>query len=320
MLVLLLRNYEYPDLFRQTPGSKGKWGDMQFTSNEVKECDYVVVLNHPIKNIKVICRKGARILVVQEPPYEKNNFFKFHFRFYDTIISGFKKMNSFKILNTQAALPWHVNKTYDELSDLSLDKIIAKNDKVSFVTSNSNINPPHQLRLNFIEYMKAQAFDFALYGRGFQPLDDKFDGIYPYKYTIAAENFISNDYFTEKIIDAFLSWSMPVYYGCPNITDYFPAESMILVDLKNPKEALEKIKNAIENKLWDKNIDAIRQARELALNKYQLFPMLHDLIKNEPAYHSEKLEKTFLPYSGLTRVESIKKKIKIFFKIIIEDG
>lgn len=315
MLVYIHSNYNYPNLLRQTPNSKGEWEGIQFTYEDVDECDYILVINYPTKDINVRCRKGGKILLMQEPPYERNNYFKLYFRFFDTIISGFKNNDTFKILNIQAALPWHVNKSYNELSDLSFDKIIEKKDSVTFITSNNNIYPEHKVRLNFIEYMKEKSFDFDLFGRGVQPIEDKFEGIYPYKYCIAAENYIGKDYFTEKIIDAFLSWSMPIYYGCPNITDYFPAESMIIVDLNKPQEAIEKIQEAIANKLWDKNIDAIKQARELVLNKYQLFPMLHGLIKNNLASpNSVKYENVFLPLSGLTKIERIKKKIREVFK------
>ena len=164
--------------------------------------------------------------------------------------------------------------------------------------------------------MKSQAFEFDLFGRGFQPIENKFNGINPYKYTIAAENYIDKDYFTEKIIDAFLSLSMPIYYGCPNITDYFPKESMIRVDLNNREESLEKIKEAVATKLWDKNKEAIVYAKELILNKYQLFPMLAGVIRNIAATQPKiTYEKVMIPHSGLTRGENFKKELKArFFK------
>jgi hypothetical protein len=314
MLVYICSNYSYPDLLRQTPGGKGRWGDLQFTFEEVEECDFVIVINHPTKDIRIKCRRNGKILLIQEPPYERNDYFRLHFRFYDTIISGFTDKGSSQMLNTQPALPWHIDKSFDELSGLTVQG--SKKDAVSFITSNSNIYPQHTVRLNFIDYMKSQSFDFDLYGRGFQPIANKFEGIYPYKYTIAAENYLGRDYFTEKIIDAFLSLSMPVYYGCPNITDYFPKESMILVNMNKPEESLEKIKEAIAGKAWDKNKEAIQHARDLVLNKYQFFPMLAGIIEDKLLTTDKVIyEKIGLPQSGLTPVERLKKKIKTaFFK------
>jgi len=310
MLVYLHSNYDFPDLLHQTPHNNGQWGEFQFTTNLLDKCDYIVVLNQPTKNIHTQCLKGGKIIITQEPPYERNSYLKLHFRFYDTIISAFKSDSKFKIINSQAALPWHIGKNYDELMSL-VPNPETKKDKVSWITSNNNFFPQHKIRLDFIDYLKNQRFEFDLFGRGFSPIKDKFDGIYPYKYTIAAENYIANDYFTEKIIDAYLSWSMPIYAGCPNITNYFPAESMIKIDLNNPEESLDIIKNAVENKLWDKNIDAIKHARELVLNKYQLFPMLSDFIKNNLiSNNSTNYVDTFVPSSGLTRMEEFKKRIR----------
>ena len=38
---------------------------------------------------------------------------------------------------------------------------------------------------------------------------------------IAIENFSHRGYFSEKILDCFLMKTIPVYWGCSNIHDYF---------------------------------------------------------------------------------------------------
>lgn len=309
MIVQIHRNYEFPDLLRQTPGNSGQWGDFKFTYEHTDKADFILVLNRPLKDINTKCLKGGKIVMMQEPPYEKNRYFKLHFRFYDHIISGFKSDNQFKIINAQAALPWHVNKTYDELVAMPVNH--QKQDKVSWITSNNLLFPQHKVRLDFVDYLKKNNYPFDLFGRGFQPIADKFDGIAPYKYSIAAENYIDQDYFTEKIIDVYLSWSMPIYAGCTNITHYFPAESLIQIDLNDHQASMEKIEYAVKNRLWDKNIEAIRHARELILNKYQLFPMMTEFMTGQlKNMQTNKYQSTFIPASGLTRTEELKKKVR----------
>lgn len=83
---------------------------------------------------------------------------------------------------------------------------------------------------------------------------------------------------------------MPIYYGCTQITDYFPAESMIQIDIQKPKAAIDKIQKAVANKAWQHNIDAIAYARELILNKYQFFPLMARQIQQFESTHG-----TFLP-------------------------
>ena len=45
------------------------------------------------------------------------------------------------------------------------------------------------------------------------------------KYTLAIENTSEPHYFSEKITDAFLCNTMPIYFGAPNIFEYFPKNS-----------------------------------------------------------------------------------------------
>jgi hypothetical protein len=311
MLVYIQSNYSYPDLLRQTPFLNGIWDDIQFTFEEVEKCDYIIVINHPIKDINIKCRKGGRILFIQEPPYEKNNYLIPYFPFFDTIITAFDKKYSSNIINTQAALPWLIDKNYKQLVNLSFNDT-KKNDRISWITSNSNINPGHAPRLKFLEKIKQTDLNIDIFGRGIRHIDDKFDAIYPYKYTLAIENYSDTDYWTEKISDAFLTWTMPIYYGCTNIEKFFPENSFVKIDIYKPEESFEIIKKCLIDKLYDKNIQAIKEARDLVLNKYQLFPLATEIINNS-INKDEKLINCFIPLDPNSI--SFIRKIKLLMKI-----
>ena len=45
-----------------------------------------------------------------------------------------------------------------------------------------------------------------------------------YKFTIAFENSINEDYVTEKFFEPLLMGSVPIYLGAPNVTDFAPGE------------------------------------------------------------------------------------------------
>lgn len=47
---------------------------------------------------------------------------------------------------------------------------------------------------------------------------------------IAIENTANVNYFTEKIIDCFLWRTLPIYFGCPNIGDFFDITGIITFD------------------------------------------------------------------------------------------
>ena len=50
------------------------------------------------------------------------------------------------------------------------------------------------------------------------------------QYGIAIENFSHRNFFTEKILDCFLLKTIPIYWGCSNIGDYFNINGIIIFD------------------------------------------------------------------------------------------
>jgi hypothetical protein len=127
--------------------------------------------------------------------------------------------------------------------------------KTKFLTLiNSNSRPrgyfAHELfseRLRGIRYFSGCS-DFDLYGgrwdrrpyfpyshyakyvtrvwRG-QLLEDKLPTLARYKFILAFENASYPGLVTEKIFDAFLAGTVPVYLGAPDITEYVPADCFI---------------------------------------------------------------------------------------------
>jgi hypothetical protein len=58
-------------------------------------------------------------------------------------------------------------------------------------------------------------------------IENKIELLADSKFSICVENGQFNNYFTEKIIDAFLTKNIPLYRGCPNITDYFNPDGIL---------------------------------------------------------------------------------------------
>ena len=85
------------------------------------------------------------------------------------------------------------------------------------------------------------------------------------------------NYFSEKFTDAILCWTIPIYYGCLNISDYFPENSYYYIDIKN-KNINQCIKNIIEKPINEDNIAALKKARNLILYKYNIWNSIHDTI------------------------------------------
>ena len=274
MIVKIERYFQYPDLKRQTPNCSMKWNEFFFTEENVDECDYLVILDYPKDDFSIKVNRNNIIHICLEPPNEVSKYrqyanknVKWIFNQIDT-----KKNN----ILSHGALPWHIDKDYDFLNTLKVESLSKKN-KIVWVTSNQRSSKGHNVRMDFLDRIEELPF-LELYGKGINPIADKWEVLHNSKYAIAYENFQNDYYWTEKIIDCHLSYTMPIYFGCNAIENFFPKNSFIQLDPKDKHIDLF-LKEIVDSKKWEQNVDAIVTARELILNEYQLFPFLYNQIK-----------------------------------------
>lgn len=286
MLVKIERYFKYPDLKRQTPNSNLQWSEFTFTEENVEECDYLVILDYPKEDFSIKVNKNNIIHLCLEPPNEISKYRQYANKKVKVIFNqlDIKKNN----ILSHGALPWHINKNFDFLNNLKVESLTKEN-KIVWVTSNQRSSKGHNIRMDFLDQIKGLSF-VDLYGRGINPVEDKWDVLKGSKYAIAYENFQSDYYWTEKIIDCYLSYTMPIYFGCNTIENYFPENSYIQIDPKDRHIDLF-LKEIVVSAKWEENLEAITKARDLVLNEYQLFPFLYIKIKE---LESQKLKKDSL--------------------------
>jgi hypothetical protein len=72
----------------------------------------------------------------------------------------------------------------------------------------------------------------GLFGNAYQqlPLDGKILGLRDFRYSLIVENVRTNYFFTEKLIDAFMTGTVPIYWGCPDIQKFFNLDGMIVIE------------------------------------------------------------------------------------------
>lgn len=272
--VVIIKNWTKPDLFRQTPNSCGVWNGTYFTLETNRECDYVVVLNYSPQVVKFTMPPENVWCLMQEPP---NEYFRYRHRTHPIFAKVYTQDETLKgerYIHNQGALPWHIDKTYDELIN---SPIPPKNRVLSCISSRKNSFQGQRERLRFIQKLQKQV-SFDLFGYGFNPVTNKWDALAPYKYSLVIENYSGLDYWSEKLADCLLSWTTPIYYGCTNIDDYFPKDAIIKIDIHDP-DVISQIQKIVKSDIWVKNRRSVIKARELILKKYQLFPFLANEIK-----------------------------------------
>jgi hypothetical protein len=143
----------------------------------------------------------------------------------------------------------------------------------------------HIQRMQFLQRLCESGQQIDLYGRGeFETplyngeIDDKWDALENYRYSLAIENYSGKNYFSEKILDPLLAWCMPIYWGCTNLSEYLPENSYIWIDITS-EDSPERIQEIIQSGHREQNLDAIREARELILNRYQIWPRISEEIR-----------------------------------------
>lgn len=284
--VKLTTNFVMP-LERQTKNRSSKWGDCRFYINQdVTECDFWVVYEGLKKEDQTVCPKKNTIFITAEPPAVRKYSDRFLKQF-DCVITCDRSITHTNPIFQQQGLPWHIGRRQEENGRLSFSNVydemktinsFQKDKEISVISSAKDITFGHRKRIAFINFINEYFNDkINIFGRGFHDIGDKWDAIADYKYHVVIENSSFDDYWTEKLSDAFLGGAYPIYYGCPNINDYFSPDSLTSIDINNFEESISIIKKTIKKQQYEKSVEAINKARDLVLDKYNLFSLISEL-------------------------------------------
>lgn len=163
------------------------------------------------------------------------------------------------------------NGNYLDYDHLSKQSPIAKSKDISTVCSDKRMSAAFRQRYKFTYNLKKQlGGQLDWFGRGIQPIDDKAEALNDYRYHVAIENHIAPHHWTEKIADCFLAFCLPFYIGPDNIEAYFPKNSFISLNIRDPLASAATIQQAIDDKIYTQRLPAILTAREHVLNRYNL--------------------------------------------------
>lgn len=104
----------------------------------------------------------------------------------------------------------------------------AKTRMCSLIASAKAMLPGHKLRHEIVAEVQARGLEVDIMGRGYRPFEDKADGLAPYRYSVIIENSRETAYFTEKLVDALICKTVPIYWGAPDIAQHFDPAGMII--------------------------------------------------------------------------------------------
>jgi len=132
-------------------------------------------------------------------------------------------------------------------------QIYPKSKMVSGVSSTKAFLPGHIKRLNFINSIKHRV---DLYGRGIREIPSKLEALRDYRFSVAIENISCDDYyFTEKITECFLTGTVPIYHGCPNIGQFFDSRGILYFDTE---EELHSILDSLSEEKYNSMLEYVK--------------------------------------------------------------
>ena len=278
-----------------TPNNSGVWNNIRGITN-IHQADYIVTMNGISNEVQQFLLNNPQmkekvILFPREPPgigTAQNNNYDKRFRY------GFTYQTIYHVV-TQAQ---HMRMTYDQFVTIPYHK---KSKLLSSVTSMKQHTKGAKQRVKFLqEFCNKYPDTIDVYGgwwdnslgksyqgelawfRSKHDTNDntKYVGHKEYRYSLCFENSHIDNYFSEKFTDCLLSWTIPIYWGCTNIGKYFPKDCYYEIDIFDEK-SMETVIEIINKPITEKNIEALRQARELILNRYNIWATADNLIKKE---------------------------------------
>ena len=127
----------------------------------------------------------------------------------------------------------------------NISSIITNLQSSEYVKESCSYKPRYELTKYLID--KAPYVDF-FGGWELKNSPLKKDTVEQYRFTLAMENQFTDNWITEKFYDSILYNSVPIYYGCTNIAEYYPEKGYILIeDPFDHERTLKQIKDIQEN-------------------------------------------------------------------------
>jgi hypothetical protein len=254
--------------------SDGSWAGRHFEVFESGGAyDWIVVLNSGLVEPTTIVGDPGNVAYVSMEPQERRTVGRTYLDQFSRVLATdpslqhpglIRKTGLGWWVGTGAVTP-RVRMTLDDLRTVSVPK---KRNRISIVTSSKDWYPGHIARDRLIKAILRHPVSrhVDVFGRGRRAVDDKWDVIAPAKYHLSLENCALRDYWTEKISDAFLGFALPLYFGCPNIADYFPEDSFLPLDAYQTRSAIEVIEQVLDEDVWTTRLPAVLEARRRVLD------------------------------------------------------
>jgi hypothetical protein len=107
--------------------------------------------------------------------------------------------------------------------------IYDKRKMVSHIGSVNNWARGHKLRHIIAKSVKGR-YDVDVWGSAYKPFESKTEPLKDYRFSITVMNAKHENYFTETLVDTFRCGTIPIFWGCDNIGEFFNEKGILKFD------------------------------------------------------------------------------------------
>ncbi|WP_374281432.1 glycosyltransferase family 10 domain-containing protein [Desulfovibrio sp.] len=289
---------------RQTEDGCGSMGPVRFVlapqaaeqaSAAAQAAQWLVVFDEPPSGFCTTVPRERRILFVTEPP-EIKKYPRSYLGQFGTVVApfDFRGVERRSMVVGNPCLNWHYGvsradgkyvSTVSRLDDFRHMPVPHKTGLVSVVCSSKTATEAQRARIALVGLLREQLGEaLHVYGRGFNPVDDKMSAIAPYKYHLVLENNLLPHFWTEKLADAWLGWSLPLYLGAPNLAEVCPAAGFVPLPAGNPKACVQAVVQALDAGLWEARQAELSLCRTWVMETTNVFATAARMIENSPQH------------------------------------
>lgn len=154
-------------------------------------------------------------------------------------------------------------------------KIYDKKKMFSMIASNKRMTEGHRFRHDISESL-SQKHKIDMWGSGYKSFNSKIDPLSEYYFSISVMNSKIDNFFTEVLIDNFMLGTIPIFWGCPNINEYFDDRGIIRFDTIS--ELDEILSNLTIRDYYDK-MEYVKKNLELAKNYVSTDDIIADILQ-----------------------------------------
>ncbi len=286
-----------PDISQYVGNHESVWGDVAFHINDdLDAADAWFVLEGLDHASECRVPHGAVVLLTSETSWAADHYLGEQARAFvaqfDQVLTPHAMYFPVKGPNVRPAmpfLPWMINANHGpsinaphsrDISALAQMQIPEKDRDLSIICSTQARTPEHRMRLAFVEGLKdhfGPRLDW--YGNGVQSIDEKWEGLARYRYSIALENQQVPHLITEKLLDCFLAFTHPLYWGAPNADEYFPAQSFTQLLIRDLPQSIDTIEELLSSPVAERSHPALVEARNRVLDRYNMFARMAAIAK-----------------------------------------